>query len=162
MRWLTAIGPGVGCRRRRSGSGSTPPGEGWNPLAIPWGNELRPDGEWRCNIWQRDFPARNTLKDGWLTLAPVHSFEPNGYGLGQTVGNVWEWCSDWYDPSYYRTSPAEDPTGPRDDSAGSLRVLRGGSYFGHDSSCNRYRHSAKSGNTPDSSMGNAGFRTVAL
>lgn len=78
--------------------------------------------------------------------------------MWQTVGNVWEWCADWYSPSYYGRSPRENPTGP---DAGESRVLRGGSYLCHDSYCNRYRNSARSANTPDSSMGNAGFRTVA-
>ncbi|OLT10590.1 sulfatase modifying factor 1 (C-alpha-formyglycine- generating enzyme 1) [Actinomadura sp. CNU-125] len=125
---------------------------------FPWGDDLMPDGTWRTNIWQGDFPTRNTAEDGWATTAPVRSFEPNRYGLWQTVGNVWEWCADWFDPAYYRTSPSENPTGPGD---GASRVLRGGSYLCHDSYCNRYRNAARSSNTPDSSMGNAGFRTVA-
>lgn len=125
----------------------------------PWGNDLMEDGRWRVNIFQGSFPALNTVEDAWLTTAPVRSFEPNGYGLWQTVGNVWEWCADWFDPGYYRRSPTANPTGP---SAGTARVLRGGSYLCHDSYCNRYRTSARSSNTPDSSMGNAGFRTVAL
>ncbi|WP_021594143.1 formylglycine-generating enzyme family protein [Actinomadura welshii] len=125
---------------------------------FPWGDELMPDGVWRTNIWQGEFPVHNSAEDGWTTTAPVRSFEPNGYGLWQTVGNVWEWCSDWFDPAYYRTSPTEDPQGP---GRGTTRVLRGGSYLCHDSYCNRYRNAARSSNTPDSSMGNAGFRTVA-
>lgn len=127
----------------------------------PWGDELRIDESagWPCNIWQGEFPLRNTLEDGWLTTAPVRSFQPNGYGLWQAVGNVWEWCADWYSPAYYETSPETDPRGP---AHGTGRVLRGGSYLCHDSYCNRYRNSARSSNTPDSSMGNAGFRTVSL
>jgi formylglycine-generating enzyme required for sulfatase activity len=125
----------------------------------PWGDELFPDGEgvWRANIWQGRFPTVNTVEDGWLTTAPVRSFAPNGFGLWQTVGNVWEWCADWYDPAYYGRSPADDPRGP---DQGSARVLRGGSFLCHDSYCNRYRNAARSSNTPDSSMSNAGFRTV--
>jgi sulfatase modifying factor 1 len=123
----------------------------------PWGDEL--GEEWNCNIWQGRFPAVNTEEDGWLTTAPVRSFTPNGYGLWQTVGNVWEWCGDWWNPGYYGQSPDADPIGP---DSGEQRVLRGGSYLCHDSYCNRYRNSARSSNTPDSSMGNAGFRTVAL
>ncbi|MCU1441674.1 MAG: uncharacterized protein JWP85_2671 [Rhodoglobus sp.] len=126
----------------------------------PWGDELHDDDQqWRCNIWQGEFPVRNTLDDGFLTTAPVHTFEPNSFGLWQTVGNVWEWCSDWYSPSYYESSPEDSPRGP---DAGSARVLRGGSFLCHDSYCNRYRNSARSSNTPDSSMGNGGFRTVSL
>jgi formylglycine-generating enzyme required for sulfatase activity len=127
----------------------------------PWGDELLDPqtGDWRCNIWQGEFPTRNTVEDGWLTTAPTRSFPPNGFGLWQTVGNVWEWCADWYSPHYYESSPREDPRGP---DAGTGRVLRGGSYLCHDSYCNRYRNSARSSNTPDSSMGNAGFRTVTV
>ncbi|GAB3596904.1 formylglycine-generating enzyme family protein [Microbacterium tumbae] len=125
----------------------------------PWGDEEGDDGGWRANIWQGRFPQENTLDDGWLTTAPVRSFAPNGFGLWQPVGNVWEWCADWFDPAYYGVSPRSNPVGPE---GGRARVLRGGSYLCHISYCNRYRNSARSRNTPDSSMGNAGFRTVAL
>ena len=101
-------------------------------------------------------------RHGWFTTAPVRTFTPNGYGLWQMVGNVWEWCSDWFSPAYYGASPASDPRGPSDPGRAATRVLRGGSYLCHISYCNRYRNSARSQNTPDSSMGNAGFRTVAL
>jgi formylglycine-generating enzyme required for sulfatase activity len=128
---------------------------------FPWGNELLDpeNGAWRCNIWQGRFPMHNEAEDGFLATAPVRAFQPNGFGLWQTVGNVWEWCSDWYAPDYYSASPRTNPPGPPD---GTQRVMRGGSYLCHDSYCNRYRNSARSSNTPDSSMGNAGFRTVAL
>jgi formylglycine-generating enzyme required for sulfatase activity len=124
----------------------------------PWGDELVVDGEHRCNIWQGDFPTHNTSEDGFVGTAPVRSYTPNGYGLWQASGNVWEWCGDWYDANYYRHSPARDPRGP---SHGERRVLRGGSYLCHDSYCNRYRVAARSSNTPDSSSGNIGFRTAA-
>jgi sulfatase modifying factor 1 len=132
---------------------------GLDGARFPWGDELMDDGDaWRVNIWQGTFPGTNTTEDGWLTTAPVRSFAPNGYGLWQTVGNVWEWCADWFDPNYYGRSPAANPQGP---GLGMARVLRGGSYLCHISYCYRYRNSARSSNTPDSSMGNAGFRTVA-
>lgn len=127
----------------------------------PWGDELPARdgaGQWPCNIWQGTFPETNTCADGWPATAPVRSYEPNGYGVWQSVGNVWEWCADWFDPGYYARSPHRDPRGPE---SGQARVLRGGSYLCHDSYCNRYRNAARSSNTPDSSMGNAGFRTVA-
>jgi formylglycine-generating enzyme required for sulfatase activity len=129
--------------------------EGWR---YPWGDELLPDGSWRCNIWQGDFPRVNSLEDGWITTAPVGSYPANGFGLYETTGNVWEWCADWWDPGYYAVSPAEAPEGP---ATGTARVMRGGSYLCHDSYCNRYRNAARSANTPDSSSGNLGFRTVA-
>lgn len=126
----------------------------------PWGNELLDDGgNHRCNIWQGTFPTSNTTDDGYLGTAPVKSFPPNGYGLYEVSGNVWEWCSDWFLPKYYRNSPADNPQGP---TIGSGRVMRGGSYLCHDSYCNRYRVAARSSNTAESSTSNCGFRTVAL
>jgi sulfatase modifying factor 1 len=121
-----------------------------------WGDELTPAvGEWRCNIWQGTFPSRNTLEDGYLGTAPVDEFEPNGYGLYNVSGNVWEWCSDWFHPSFHAHGPHLNPTGPP---SGQAKVIRGGSYLCHDSYCNRYRVAARSSNTPDSSTGNTGFR----
>ena len=130
-------------------------------MRYPWGSTLGDlaTGAWPCNIWQGSFPRLNTAEDGWLTTAPVESFEPNGFGLWQTVGNIWEWCADWFSADYYGLSPRSGPRGP---DTGAARVLRGGSYLCHDSYCNRYRNSARSSNTPDSSMANAGFRTVGL
>lgn len=124
-----------------------------------WGDELTPGGEHRCNIWQGSFPKTNTRDDGHLGTAPVRTFPPNGYGLYEMAGNVWEWCNDWFLPKYYRNSPVDNPQGP---TIGAGRVMRGGSYLCHDSYCNRYRVAARSSNTPESSSGNCGFRTVAL
>ncbi|WP_246262717.1 formylglycine-generating enzyme family protein [Arthrobacter mobilis] len=125
----------------------------------PWGDELNgPAGEHLCNIWQGEFPRTNTEADGFLATAPVRSFPPNGYGLYEVSGNVWEWCSDWFLPKYYRTAPAENPQGP---TIGRGRVMRGGSFLCHDSYCNRYRVAARSSNGPDSASSNCGFRTAA-
>jgi formylglycine-generating enzyme required for sulfatase activity len=132
---------------------------GLDGARYPWGDDLLDIDNWQVNIWQGEFPNRNTVDDGFLTTAPVRSFKPNDYGIWQTVGNVWEWCADWFHPAYYLASPSSNPQGPE---GGEARVLRGGSYLCHDSYCNRYRNSARSSNTPDSSMGNAGFRTVSL
>jgi sulfatase modifying factor 1 len=129
---------------------------GLDGLRYPWGDQVGAD--WECNIWQGTFPVRNTAADGFVTTAPVRTYRPNAYGLWQPVGNVWEWCADWFDSGYYAVSPRVRPAGP---DRGDQRVLRGGSYLCHESYCNRYRNSARSANTPDSSMGNAGFRTVA-
>jgi formylglycine-generating enzyme required for sulfatase activity len=124
---------------------------------FPWGDELEPGGLHAMNVWQGQFPGENTEADGWYGTAPVDAYPPNGYGLHNPTGNVWEWCSDWFDPGYYPSSPTEDPPGPP---AGTHRVMRGGSYLCHESYCSRYRVAARSANTPDASTGNLGFRTV--
>jgi len=111
----------------------------------PWGDELQP-----CSIWQGDFPDA-----GHGTTVPVDAYAPNGLGLFNTVGNVWEWCADRFSPTYYERSPLDDPRGP---AVGDERVLRGGSFLCHDSYCNRYRVAARTGNTPASSASNVGFR----
>jgi sulfatase modifying factor 1 len=124
----------------------------------PWGDVLKPDGEHRCNIWQGKFPVKNNASDGYIGTAPVDAFPPNGFGLYNVSGNVWEWCSDWFSPDFHITGPRENPTGPP---TGDAKVIRGGSYLCHKSYCNRYRVAARSKNTPDSSTGNIGFRCAA-
>ena len=121
----------------------------------PWGNELAPQGEHRCNIWQGAFPDHNSREDGYIGTCPVRTFPPNDHGLYNMVGNVWEWCSDWFSSSYPAAAVQDNPQGPR---AGSRRSMRGGSYLCHQSYCNRYRVAARGSNTPDSSTGNLGFR----
>lgn len=122
---------------------------------FPWGAEREPGGEHRMNVWQGRFPGANTCEDGFYGTAPVDAFGANGYGLRNACGNVWEWCADWYAPDTYRRGGAADPSGPPQ---GTARVMRGGSYLCHESYCRRYRVSARSANTPDSSTGNLGFR----
>lgn len=120
-----------------------------------WGGDLLPEGRHACNIWQGTFPFRNTGEDGWLGTAPVDAFPPNGFGLYNVSGNVWEWCADWFSPDFPARGPRVEPREPE---AGSQKVIRGGSYLCHASYCNRYRVSARSGTTPDSSTGHMGFR----
>ena len=130
---------------------------GLDQRRYPWGDKLTPKGEHRCNIWQGTFPETNTSADGWIGTAPVDSYKPNGFGLYNTSGNVWEWCADWFSPSHHLRAERSNPQGP---AQGQRRVLRGGSYLCHRSYCNRYRVAARSSNTPDSSAGNLGFRCV--
>ncbi len=125
---------------------------------FPWGSELEPGGKHRMNVFQGVFPGGDTGEDGYRATAPVDAFPPNGYGLFNMTGNVWEWCADWLDVDYYKVSPLIDPPGPAE---GSYRTQRGGSYLCHASYCRRYRVSARSGSAPDSSTGNVGFRVAA-
>jgi formylglycine-generating enzyme len=124
----------------------------------PWGDELMPEGKHRMNVWQGSFPTHNTADDGHAGTAPVHTYLPNGYGLYNMTGNVWEWCADWYSPTFHAVASRDNPRGP---AQGTAKVIRGGSYLCHHSYCNRYRVAARSANTPDSSTGNTGFRVAA-
>jgi formylglycine-generating enzyme required for sulfatase activity len=124
----------------------------------PWGDDREPDGVHRMNVFQGDFPARDTGEDGWVGTCPVGTYPANDLGLHEMTGNVWEWCSDWFAPAYYVESPTQDPRGP---DSGQAHVVRGGSYLCHHSYCWRYRVDSRSANTPDSSAGNVGFRIAA-
>jgi formylglycine-generating enzyme required for sulfatase activity len=110
-----------------------------------WGDDLIVDGQHMCNIWQGDFPTFNSAQDGHLGTAPVHSFEPNGYGLYNVCGNVWEWTAD----SWNSTDLADN------------KVIKGGSFMCHDSYCNRYRLSARTSHPKNGFTAHIGFRCVA-
>jgi sulfatase modifying factor 1 len=142
-----------------------------------WGDAaVDPGGgkPWPCNIWQGDFPWRNLAFDGFVRTAPVRTYPPNGYGLFQVAGNVWEWCSDLYSDTAYADRVAHvtggavvsNPPGPtkardpRNPSAPVSRVHRGGSFLCNDSYCASYRPSARMASTPDSAMEHLGFRCV--
>jgi sulfatase modifying factor 1 len=126
--------------------------------SFPWGDDLEPGGEHRMNVFQGTFPGHDVAADGFAGTAPVDAFPPNGFGLHNMTGNVWEWCADWFDVGTYRAGARRDPRGP---ASGTHRVMRGGSYLCHASYCRRYRVSGRSGNTPDSSTGNLGFRVAS-
>jgi formylglycine-generating enzyme required for sulfatase activity len=134
---------------------------GLDGARFPWGDELTPRGRHQCNIWQGTFPTHNTLDDGHLGTAPVKSFRPNGLGLSNVSGNVWEWCADWWSTSWHSDDRPETRSEPRGPASGEARVVRGGSYLCHASYCNRYRVAARTNNTPDSTTGHTGFRCVA-
>ena len=124
----------------------------------PWGNELTPGGKHLCNIWQGTFPDHDSAEDGYAGTAPARSFKANGYGLYHAAGNVWEWCADWYSPDWHLVESAETREDPRGPDHGPGRIIRGGSFLCHHSYCNRYRNSARTHNTPDSSTCHTGFR----
>jgi formylglycine-generating enzyme required for sulfatase activity len=120
-----------------------------------WGDDLRPFGKPVANWWQGRFPDHNTGEDSYIGRAPVRSFPPNGYGLYDVAGNVWEWCADWYADDYYERSAQDNPRGPE---MGTERVIRGGSYLCAENFCTNYRVAGRSHATPDSGLNNLGFR----
>ncbi|XAL98122.1 formylglycine-generating enzyme family protein [Phycisphaeraceae bacterium D3-23] len=143
----------------------------------PWGETLEPRGEHRCNIFQGSFPDHDTAADGYAGTCPVGAYPPNGYGLYNMLGNVWEWCGDWFTPTPVTcnrsdATPMVNPRGPQAEGAASSahagqavpklthKVQKGGSYLCHASYCHRYRLGARTANTPDSATTNAGFRCV--
>ena len=132
-----------------------------------WGDRLQPGDRPLANTWQGRFPDTNTLDDGYPGTSPVKSFPPNGYGLFDMIGNVWEWCDDWYRPDAYRSSSAVEvvvnPTGPSasfdpDEPFQPKRVSRGGSFLCSPNYCSNYRPSARRGTASDSGMSHLGFR----
>lgn len=112
----------------------------------PWGDDLTPGGQHQCNIWQGAFPQTDLALDGFAGTAPARHYAPNGHGLYQMTGNVWEWCLR---PAHDR--PAPDP----------LRPLRGGSHLCHASYCTRYRVSARQLAQADITTSHIGFRLAS-
>ena len=134
-----------------------------------WGEEPPSLTKPQANLWTGNFPYRNTVQDGFERTAPVKSYSPNGYGLYDMAGNVWEWCSDWYDrDAYKRIRPGAVTVNPAGPSASNdplrpyttQRSQRGGSFLCNDSYCSRYRPSARHGGTPDTGISHVGFRCV--
>ncbi len=135
-----------------------------------WGNELKPKNAWAANIWQGSFPNKNDGADGHHGTSPVKAFPPNGFGIYDAGGNIWQWCADWYRPDYYSTFASSqalprNPTGPSDsfdpDEPTQLkRVVRGGSYLCSDQYCTRYLVGSRGKAEPTSGASNLGFRGV--
>ncbi len=140
---------------------------GMDNFVYPWGNEpVSPDF---ANYWQGEFPYLDLNEDGFLSAAPVGSFQPNGFGLFDMAGNVWEWTSDWYHHDYYQTFPrnqvAENPRGPDHsydpmEPLVSKKSIRGGSFLCNDSYCAGYRASSRMKSSPDTGTMHIGFRCV--
>ena len=133
-----------------------------------WGDEDIASGKPKANTWQGSFPYSNTKWDKYEGAAPVATFPSNGYGLYDMAGNVWEWCSDWYDADYYATLSGKisiDPTGPsqsKDPMEPTIpkKVVRGGSFLCNASYCKGYRASARMKTSPDTGLEHTGFRCV--
>jgi len=122
---------------------------------FPWGSELTPKGKHLCNIWQGEFPDFDTGEDGFTGTSPADAYAANAFGFRSMTGNVWEWCFDWFSQDYHRYASRRNPVGPPQ---GATKTMKGGSFLCHASYCNRYRVSARSSNTPDSTTANIGFR----
>jgi len=134
---------------------------GLNNQPYPWGMQSPDTGAAKANIWEGNFPSQNTKADGYILTAPVAQYPPNGYGLYDMAGNVWEWCSDWYDARYYdqlKDSIAVNPKGPAVPMKD--KVIRGGSFLCHNTYCTGYRVSRRMHTPPDNAIMHTGFRCV--
>lgn len=138
---------------------------GLDQATYGWGNDRKQDHEKMANLWEGEFPYHNSGQDGFTRTAPVGSFPPNGYGLFDTAGNVWEWTSDWYAPGFDAAQPPVNPRGPEksydpQDPGVFKRVIKGGSFLCNDTYCRGYRPSARMAADVNTPMEHTGFRCV--
>ena len=137
---------------------------------FPWGNEFNKGGKWMANSHQGHFPDHDSGADAFVGIASVAQFPPNGYGLHDVGGNVWEWVSDWYRPDYYAQLAAtgviaRNPTGPAasldpDEPGVPKRVHRGGSFLCTDEYCSRYMVGTRGKGEVTTGTNHLGFRCV--
>lgn len=129
-----------------------------------WGNELKPGSAPMANYWEGEFPWRRDRTPGWRTTSPVGAFPPNGYGLYDMIGNVWEWTDDWFGAHSTTRCCVSKGAGGLSTEAGregfSSKVLKGGSHLCAESYCQRYRPAARHPQTVDTSTSHIGFRCV--
>jgi formylglycine-generating enzyme required for sulfatase activity len=143
---------------------------GLSGKVYPWGDEFRPDGKWMANTHQGNFPNSDTAADGYSGTSPVAQFPPNGYGLYDMAGNVWQWTSDWYRPDYYQQlaekgGVVRNPEGPESSLDPSepgqpKKVHRGGSFLCTDQYCSRYVVGTRGKGEVSTSTNHLGFRCV--
>jgi formylglycine-generating enzyme required for sulfatase activity len=131
----------------------------------PWGSEPASNSSEKANFWQGMFPYQDRGEDGFSGTAPVMHYDPNGFGLYDMAGNVWEWCEDWYHAKAYEMKKASDSGGPEEsfdpqDPLTPKRVMRGGSFLCNDSYCSGYRVSRRMKSSEDSGLNHTGFRCV--
>ncbi len=129
-----------------------------NAKKFPWGDELVSGGKHRCNVWQGKFPYENKAEDGYLWTAPAKSFQRYDNQFYNLIGNVWEWCNDWFCNQWHIEDSEQTRINPQGPGVGHRKVIKGGSFLCHESYCNRYRIGARTSNTPDSATTNLGFR----
>ena len=129
---------------------------GMGDVRFPWGDQEPNDTDFQpCNIWQGRFPEVNTAKDGFAATAPAQFYAPNGYGLYNLVGNVWEWTAEAYRIKSLKKQVRQRLAGMK-----GYKLSKGGSFLCHKSYCYRYRIAARSGTSPDSATTHQGFRIV--
>jgi formylglycine-generating enzyme required for sulfatase activity len=142
---------------------------GLQPMEFNWEKEIKSGGRFVANVFQGSFPNHNLQEDGFEATAPVKTFPPNGYGLYDMIGNVWEWTNDWYDTQYFQTlsqnAITENPTGPEksydpQEPFASKRVTKGGSFLCASNYCINYRPTARQATSIDSGQSHIGFRCV--